>query len=56
MHECPDCGQAWCCGADIDDCMNNFEEDVMNCTHYLQCESEMQSVAFISLKDLEAGK
>lgn len=39
-HECPECGQmCYCCG-DIDDCCNNFEEDVINCTHYLECEKE----------------
>jgi hypothetical protein len=39
-HECPECGQTCYCGADIDDCCFNFEDDVMKCTHYLQCERE----------------
>ncbi len=39
-HECPECGQVCYCGADIDDCLFNFEEDVKRCTHYLQCEQE----------------
>jgi hypothetical protein len=34
-HECPDCGQTCFCNGDIDDCENNFEEDVINCTHCL---------------------
>ncbi len=32
-HTCPECGQACYCNGDIDDCLNDFEEDVMNCTH-----------------------
>lgn len=32
-HECPECGQMCYCNGDIDDCCNNFEEDVMRCTH-----------------------
>lgn len=32
-HECPECGQICHCGGDIDDCLNNFDEDVMRCTH-----------------------
>ena len=39
-HECPDCGMVCHCNGDIDDCCFNFEEDVMKCDHYLQCESE----------------
>lgn len=34
-HECPDCGQMCYCSGDIDDCCNNFEEDIINCTHCL---------------------
>ena len=37
-HSCPDCGQVCFCGGDIDDCTNDFEEDVLNCTH---CEDEL---------------
>ena len=40
-HECPECGQQCYCNGDIDDCCNNFEEDVMNCAHHLQCEQEI---------------
>lgn len=32
MHSCPVCGQACCCGGDIDDCLNEVEDDVLNCT------------------------
>ena len=39
-HTCPECGQACFCNGDIDDCLNDFEEDVMNCSHYLECEQE----------------
>ena len=39
-HECPECGQTCYCGGDIDDCCFNFEEDVMRCDHYKQCEQE----------------
>ena len=34
-HNCPDCGQLCFCGGDIDDCCNDFEGDVLNCSHYL---------------------
>lgn len=37
-HECPDCGQVCYCGGDWDDCLFNFEEFVINCRHYLECE------------------
>jgi len=40
-HECPDCGQQCYCNGDIDDCCNNFEADVMRCTH---CEGEPDDV------------
>jgi hypothetical protein len=36
-HTCPDCGQQCHCGGDIDDCCNDFECDVINCTH---CEGQ----------------
>jgi len=39
-HTCPECGQVCYCGSDIDDCLFDFEEDVINCTHYLQCEQD----------------
>lgn len=39
-HECPECGQVCYCGRDIDDCLFNFEEDVMRCNHWKQCEQE----------------
>jgi hypothetical protein len=40
-HTCPDCGQYCTCNGDIDDCCNDFPEDVINCTHYLtpDCQS-----------------
>ncbi len=44
-HECPECGQLCFCGGDIDDCMNNFEEDIIHCTHYLICEQEIDEDA-----------
>ncbi len=34
-HTCPECGQACYCNGDWDDCINDFPEDVENCTHYL---------------------
>ena len=34
-HTCPECGQACYCNGDIDDCLNQFEDDVNNCVHYL---------------------
>ena len=34
-HSCPECGQACYCGSDIDDCLFDSEEDVLDCTHYL---------------------
>ena len=39
-HTCPECGQMCYCNGDIDDCCNDFEEDVMNCSHYLECEKD----------------
>jgi hypothetical protein len=32
-HSCPNCGQACYCGGDVDDCLDDFEEDVIACTH-----------------------
>ncbi len=32
-HTCPECGQVCYCGRDIDDCLFDFAEDVINCTH-----------------------
>jgi hypothetical protein len=37
-HECPECGQMCYCGGDIDDCCYNFDNHVINCTHYQQCQ------------------
>ena len=37
-HECPECGMQCHCGGDIEDCCNNYEEDVINCQHWRQCE------------------
>lgn len=39
-HTCPECGQCCYCNSDFDDCCNDFEEDVTNCVHYLQCEND----------------
>ena len=40
-HTCPDCGQYCTCNGDIDDCCNDFDEDVINnCTHYLTPECQ----------------
>lgn len=41
-HECPECGQTCFCNGDIDDCCFNFEEDVMKCNHFEQCEQESE--------------
>ena len=41
-HECPECGQVCYCGRDIDDCLFNFDEDVMRCSHWEQCEQESE--------------
>lgn len=32
-HSCPDCGMTCYCNGDIDDCLFDFEEDVIACTH-----------------------
>ena len=32
-HECPDCGMLCHCNGDIDDCCNNFDEDIARCNH-----------------------
>jgi len=40
-HTCPECGQQCYCNGDIDDCCNDFEKDVIKCTHYLECEQEL---------------
>ena len=39
-HSCPECGQVCYCNGDIDDCLNDFDEDVEKCTHWRQCERE----------------
>ena len=39
-HECPECGQTCYCNGDIDDCCFNFEDAVMRCDHWKQCEQE----------------
>ncbi len=39
-HTCPKCGQMCYCNGDIDDCCFNFEDDVMRCDHWKQCEQE----------------
>lgn len=39
-HTCPECGQVCYCGGDIDDCCFDFEENVIRCTHYLECEQQ----------------
>jgi len=37
-HTCPECGQMCYCGGDIDDCLNDFDEDVINCQHWRECQ------------------
>lgn len=37
-HQCPECGQLCFCNGDIDDCCNDFEEDVINCEHWRECQ------------------
>jgi hypothetical protein len=39
-HSCPECGSTCYCGGDIDDCLFDFEEDVISCTHWKQCDRE----------------
>ena len=39
-HECPECGQNCYCHGDWDDCCFNFEEDVMRCDHWEQCQQD----------------
>lgn len=39
-HSCPDCGLLCHCGSDIDDCLFDFEDDVVACTHCGDEESE----------------
>lgn len=41
-HECPECGMQCHCNGDIDDCCFNFEEDVLKCTHFLECEQQQE--------------
>ncbi len=41
-HECPTCGVLCHCNGDIDDCLNNFEEDLENCTHCPDDEDESE--------------
>lgn len=38
-HECPDCGEL--CYCDMEDCLNNFPDDIDNCTHYEFCKGGM---------------
>ena len=37
-HECPECGVVCRCNGDIDDCVLNFEDNVIRCNHYLKPE------------------
>lgn len=37
-HSCPDCYSTCYCGGDIDDCVLDFEDDVIHCKHYLRPE------------------
>jgi hypothetical protein len=39
-HSCPECGQVCYCGTDIDDCIFDREEDVVNCVHCLGKEED----------------
>lgn len=32
-HSCPDCGSTCYCRGDIDDCLLDFEHDIINCIH-----------------------
>ena len=40
-HSCPDCGQTCYCNGDIGDCCDDFPENVMKCTHFKQCEPDI---------------
>ena len=39
-HTCPECGQACYCNGDIDDCVFDFEENVVKCNHWRECCTE----------------
>lgn len=36
-HSCPECGSQCYCNGDWDDCCNDFDEDVDNCIHWMEC-------------------
>ena len=40
-HSCPECDQVCHCNGDIDDCILDGTSEQMNCTHWQQCEQEM---------------
>lgn len=39
-HECPECYQICYCGGDVDDLLLNVEKDIINCSHYKECEQD----------------
>jgi hypothetical protein len=41
-HTCPECGETCYCNGDIDDCCNDFKEDVENCIHWIECQRPME--------------
>lgn len=45
MHSCPECGQACCCGEDLDDVMWDDEsEEALACEH--ECDSDDDDLDF----------
>ena len=41
-HTCLECGEVCYCNGDIDDCVFDFPQDQIRCTHYEECESESE--------------
>ena len=37
-HHCPDCGEI--CYCDMEDCLNDLDYDILNCTHCLTPECD----------------
>lgn len=43
-HTCPTCGQ-WCyCNGDVDDCCNDFDDDVEACMHCYEPDCPVHAV------------
>ncbi len=39
-HECPDCYSLCFCRGDIDDCMLNTDEAIVQCEHWRSCDQD----------------